>query len=374
MLFARGGGSPRAHDRADEWIGVMRHAEAFRPGIDPGKRAPGSPLTIGGVDDARGVARRFAEAIGEAGIDLSDVVIAFAPTEVARATAETVADELGQRPSLVPVDALLPGPWGRDDDVAGRVLSIREDPATDPGGGRAVLLLVGHDPQMGRLLNVLLPASARQPLAGPLPLARGALAVLTGPRGAPAPFTIRWVISPSDEKATAELREKIASKMESAKLLGTFLTAVLLLAAQELVDVEDPPGWYPIVAGAGLTLLAAATAAYFVTVFLYDRLLMPIGFWGSEFDDGRRRRRPRGFVQRPPSPASWVLYQNMMRVWNHAFIPATAIGGLGTVTVVIALARPQGLWWAGVAAAIVAVGLLTWAVWIVARPVLGVGD
>jgi len=161
--------------------------------------------------------------------------------------------------------------------------------------------------------------------------------------------------------------------MDSAKLLGAFLTALLVFAARELAHVENPPSWHPWVAGAGLALLATATAAYFVTMFLYDGLLMPVRMWPSPRPS--RRKLPRGFVQRPPSSAAWVLYQNMMRVWSNAFVPATALGGSGALLVTIALVRPSDdPAWIAVAVAVAVVVGSTWLIARSARPQLGVSD
>jgi hypothetical protein len=58
-----------------------------------------------------------------------------------------------------------------------------------------------------------------------------------------------------------------------------------------------------------------------MTVVSYDALLMPRRFWGeSPFGADKR---PGWIVERPPSSASWILYQNMLHVWKRQFIPAT---------------------------------------------------
>lgn len=195
---------------------------------------------------------------------------------------------------------------------------------------------------------------------------------MLGRRPKPFDHAVLWVLSPSDNRLVDELHAKIKSKMDSAKLLGTFLTALLVFAARELSGVERSPGWYPWVAGLALVLLALATAAYFVTMFLYDELLMPVRFWPSRRPSGRPL--PRGFVARPPSSAGWVLYQNMMHVWSNAFIPATLLAGGGAIAVTIALARPHGLWWLAVGVSIGAVVSVTAVLLRIAKPALGVSD
>jgi hypothetical protein len=268
--------------------------------------------------------------------------------------------------------ALDPTDWTSDADEDAKTRWKKIDTAIEntPGGPTRAVVVVGHDPQVSWLLHELIEQSGRgQHGAGPLPLARGELAMLGAPRG--EPLALRWVLSPSDDKVIEQLQGKIKSKMDSAKLLGAFLTALLVFAARELAGAEDPPGWYPWVAGLGLVLLATATAAYFVTMFKYDELLMPVRFWPSPRSS---TGLPSGFVLRPPSSAAWVLYQNMTRVWYNAFIPATVLGGAGAIAVTVALIHPDQFWWLAVALSIAAVLAFTWLIWRKAAPNLGISD
>lgn len=359
-------------DELGAWLGVMRHGETFRPGMDPETRSPGSPLTKQGLHDAKAVARRCRETLDERRLSPEDVTVAHSATPEAEATAMVLADALGGcRP--VPLTALNPAPQA-EVSWENVLNELADTPAGNHEARPPVLLVVGHDPQTSWLLHDLVDEGKRgQRWSGPLPLARGELAMLTGPDD--GPWTLQWVLSPSDGTAITELQDKIRSKMDTAKLLGAFLTAVLLLAARELAGPSNTPDWYPWVAGGGLVLLGMGTAAYFVTMLLYDTLLMPVRFWPSpRAKEGRWHRLPRGFVRRPPSPASWVLYQNMMRVWSHAFIPATLLGAVGTLAVVVALAQPSGTWWWWVLVAAASGVLVTFLVWRAARPNLGVSD
>ena len=115
-----------------------------------------------------------------------------------------------------------------------------------------------------------------------------------------------------------------------------------------------------------------AVVAFFVTMLRYAELLMPVALWPSA---GAKGSPPRGFVARPPSSAKWVLYQNMMRVWALAFVPATLLAGAGSVAVAIALAHPDGrsAWTAVVLAVAVLVGF-TVLLWRTAKPNTGVSD
>lgn len=353
-----------------EWVGIMRHGQVFRPGMAADNRAPGSSLTNAGLSDARAVGRRFAEAIAEYRIDPAEVTIVCARSLEAKATAAALRDELKGSGAPVPLDKLDPGTWPPH-ETAARWNAIEGE----MGDRKArVLVAVGHDPHVSWLLHHLVEVGGRgQRWAGPLPLARGELAMLDV-RKKPA---LRWVLSPSDESVIEQLQDKVKSKMDSAKLLGTFLTALLVFSAKELAGVDNPPAWYPWVAGCGLVLLTMGTAAYFVTMFRYDELLMPVRFWPSpqpRIDPASGGGLPRGFVCRPPSSAAWVLYQNMMRVWANAFIPATVLAGTGAIAVSVALAQPNQWWWLPVGVSILALLGVTRAVWVISKPGLGVSD
>lgn len=134
---------------------------------------------------------------------------------------------------------------------------------------------------------------------------------------------LRWTISPFNAQAIEDLKEKIRSKMDIAKLLSSFLGAGLSfllatmanpLAAQGLGDHI-----WPFLVGS-LSLLVAL-GFFLWTMCSYDTLLMPHYLWAET---------PRGpiippawVVERPPSSASWILYQNMIRIWGWQFLPAT---------------------------------------------------
>jgi hypothetical protein len=184
-------------------------------------------------------------------------------------------------------------------------------------------------------------------------------------------WRLEWVLSPDGKEAIEELHQKIRSKMDTAKILGAFFVALLTFAAGELRGLRSPPAWYPWIAGAGVTLLAGAASAYFLTMFWYDRLLMPVRFWASPRPRSTRKSE---IVRRPPSSASWVLYQNMMMVWRRVFIPATLFGGAGTALVAVALAKPSGVWWPvmALASGVVALWVLLILIW--GQPRLGVSD
>ena len=354
-----------------EWTGIMRHAQACRPGMDPDSRVGYTSLTIRGRRGAEAVGYRLREALDEEGIDSADVVIARAPTGEAEDTADALANSLGARGAPVVIEQLNPAGWTRRSQQSASDIweCVQRELSIARGDSRAVVL-VGHAPQQSWLLHHLVEkGGGGQRRAGPVPLGRGELAMLAGPRGRPR---LRFVLTPSGSDLISELQGKIRSKMDSAKLLGAFLTALLLFAARAVAATENAPSWQPWVGGAGVVMLAVATGAYFVTMFRYDELLMPVDMWPSPREP--TAGLPRGFVVRPPSSAAWVLYQNMMRIWTNAFVPATLFGGAGAIAVAVALAQPHGLGWVAVVGAVVGVGAATAVIHRLARPNLGVSD
>jgi hypothetical protein len=85
------------------------------------------------------------------------------------------------------------------------------------------------------------------------------------------PAILRWVLTPRDvsgEAALAELKDKIRGKMEGAKLLGTFSTAVLGFMLNTLIDTMKLQ-----VVGVYQPVLFAAALAFFV--YSISRVIMP---------------------------------------------------------------------------------------------------
>jgi hypothetical protein len=118
-------------------------------------------------------------------------------------------------------------------------------------------------------------------------------------------------------------------------------------------------------------LLLAAVALYLMTMYAYDRLLMPTRFWAELPPRRGDRRRGRNWLpRRPPSSSAWVVYRNMMRTWYTLFTPATALVALALGILGAALLRLDvgDLRWAVLAGTALAV--IRWFF----RPVLGSED
>ena len=222
---------------------------------------------------------------------------------------------------------------------------LAEFSASSAGARGRALLVVGHMPQLGWIAARLL---ANRPLwmraadgyAPILPLTNSEVAAirLTGDfRGRPS-GRLEWTVAPGEKEAIDELRAKIKSKMEVAKLLGGFMSLVLgavLLAPGRLRELsEGGDAWAVAVAAVSFLL---AIGLYLRTMYAYDTLLMPIRFWGDGLPGSRR---PRWLVRRPPSSAAWVLYQNMMHVWTFLFTPATVAVIIGMLALAYAAFEP----------------------------------
>jgi hypothetical protein len=147
---------------------------------------------------------------------------------------------------------------------------------------------------------------------------------------------LKWVISPSDKQTVEDLRDKIRSKMVVANLLSAFIAAALGFVAANMADrakIDYLSKQLPAIVVAAV-LIFVALVLYLTTMCSYDALLMPTRFWSESAS--RADDRPTWIVERPPSPISWILYQNMVHVWKWQFIPATYCLIMGLLTLIIA--------------------------------------
>ena len=205
------------------------------------------------------------------------------------------------------------------------------------------LLIVGHQPQLGWIADVLLDS--------PLPISRSEIVCLAKDSkfiSLTRRWRLLWTIAPSDIQTLVELREKIKSKMDVAKTLGSFILAIIAIALNSLLDPKRIDALTEKTVGSPYPLVSVylATASFFLasvlylaTIYAYDRLLMPPRFWAEVERKGGRT----WLVERPPSSNVWVLYQNMMRVWNWMFTPATYCVLFGLVAIGYAVFKPKPL-------------------------------
>jgi len=126
------------------------------------------------------------------------------------------------------------------------------------------------------------------------------------------------------EKTYGFLRDKIKSKMDVAKLLGTFLTGALaVLFAFKDSKIKPSLSADPDPASPLLFLGVAATLVgivfFFATVIAYDRLLMPLRYWSAGEANNDR------------------MQQLMVKAHQWLFIPAGACSAVGLLLLLFAL-------------------------------------
>ena len=110
---------------------------------------------------------------------------------------------------------------------------------------------------------------------------------------------LQWVLTPSGASSTEEIKAKIKSKMEIAKLLSVFITTGTRVPARLINDKEkaDFLAPYMLAVYVSAACFFAAVGLYLATMYAYDTLLMPHRFWGAS-PPKDPRRRPRWLVRR----------------------------------------------------------------------------
>jgi hypothetical protein len=279
------------------------------------------------------------------------------------------AAQSGSLPTEIPDDPVAFGAYRPDRSAIrnlGRALA-------DQSTAKCTPILVGNDPLISWLVSDL----SREPLA----VGHSELVCLeSNPRG--RGWHVIWTIDPHGDEGYDPLVGKIESKMNSAKALGAVITGLLIFLIQNVI--REQPVWLD-----WLTLLVLATSAglYFAALFLDDGLLMPPRFWPAGQQStaragvverfGARVLHGRTGLARPPSAASRVMQQAMVRIWNRVFIPATLMLGAATATLTVGATKHAEQSFIPDARAYVAA--LAWLLIVVAwvsanRPRLGVSD
>ena len=180
--------------------------------------------------------------------------------------------------------------------------------------------------------------------------------------------------------------------MDTAKLLGTFIVFLLGIVLGILSDegklqfLVDSNAFtrtflgglcemgiakrneiylYTIV-GSVVSLFSAAVL-YLITMYAYDRLLMPTRFWAESI----KASSPRWLPQRPPSSSLLVLQVNMMRIWKYLFTGANILVGLSLAGFSFVVMRADP---AEYCLGILALGLIIYLYYRWAKPRLGAED
>jgi hypothetical protein len=359
--------SPRKSRLADPrpaysgYILLMRHGK---------KRSEGDPqpldyvrLSKDGVKGVSEVADRLAESMLEVPPELRFRIrhIVYAPqVDEIRETLIVLKQTLNKQDPHLLDDAvdvecheLAPefiSPFGSAEfrNVLARVADYLQEKAENASShdlSASAVLLLANQPLVGWIGHELTGTA--------LPLSRGELACLvpTGPRWKRLPpfkrkpYSLLWTISRFDKDDHDAILQKIRSKMDAAKVLGAFITGLVAFLFAQLLGLpssgtNDTTRWLMILA---ILSTSAAAWLYFATLYAYDALQMPQTFWEDEPPPSDPTNRPGWLVWRPPSSATWVLYQNMLRTWNCLFRPATVLIGVALLFLAMAAAERQRL-------------------------------
>jgi hypothetical protein len=317
-------------------------------------------------DELAAVAERLRGALADDGLTVG--LVLHARTSIATAHANWLAAQLtidGRGPAVRSdkrLDPELAGFWSKSRRLDRFIRCVLDQfSGRRPGTGRAVLV-IGHMPQLGWIAARLLGNRPRwrRLIDGsnpslPLENAEVAAIVLEPDYNLRPSGRLDWTVAPDEAQAIDELREKIKSKMEVAKLLGGFMSLVLggvLLAPGRLKELGDGDDTWAVAVAAVSFLVAIGL--YLRTMYAYDTLLMPRRFWGESAPGSHR---PRWLVRRPPSSAAWVLYQNMVHVWTFVFTPATVAVIVGLLALAYAAFEPTWAEGLGVGTLLLAVSV-----------------
>lgn len=356
---------------AEHYVLLVRHAAGYKPyhsGEDDERPSQADPaLLVKGERQARSVAWRLREVVDELPTVGAIRVAATwcSPEPEPMATARLVTASWLPAPKAM--EALAPRAFGPQGGSSATVAldavvhDIEKFQADDESGN--ALLIIGHEPQLGWIAHRL---SHKR-----VPIDQGELVCLR--RSESRRWNLLWTIHPDDRAALADIREKIRSKMDAAKVMGGFITALVTFVLAQFIDDTkvDSTTWCLRVAT--VTLLLVAATFFFLSLFWYDTLLMPTRFWCTTAPK-KGVEQPAWLVARPPSSSAWVLYQNMMRIWNRTFVPATVLVGVALVLFSQAILEPTKLadWWPMLASI---TGFAALAIWIhLSKPRLGAQD
>jgi hypothetical protein len=399
---------------ADPELLLMRHGAGIKPGQDPDDEPPGPDgvLTSAGYRDAQAVGHLLAETLTSSFPGGCQVAVWFAvppavpapgtkqgswhwrkpklspgePEATARVVARYLTGAGIHIEQLEPWTAELPNQYLPLTDKSQKQIKCAAEGLrrTAQPGKRRLVLVVANSPQIDWV--------GEEFLARPVAIGRGEVIGISEQHRR-WPWSVRkrqdllWTIGPSEASAIADLRDKIRSKMDTAKFLGAFITALVTFVLGKRFDARtgaasdagllnvQPVLWFITIAALGFAaLLCFAAVAY------YDGLLMPVRFWESSARSSRFRLRGSSstwwLVRRPPSSAAWVLQQNMVRVWNRLVRAAMIVLAVALSTFsVLVIVKPRDygdLGWPIIV--IVLAAVLAYGYLVLARPHLGTQD
>jgi phosphohistidine phosphatase SixA len=287
--------------------------------------------------------------------------IFYSTHEVARQTAKVYAAALCRREAavLAPLPWLSPekSRWSTRQEIQEQLDKLRKCPPlprpkraspdtvtktnesdTDPRREGQAIILVGHQPHLTRIANVVL-----QRFALPLPLGSSEAACV----GLTPRRRLRWLLTEKPDSLASEIKDKLKSKVEIAKFfLGALaVNAGLLVNTGVWSGVGREQLW--VLAFGALFILIGLLLAI-ATLFGYDTLSMPSAFWAetTHFDQRKKDRvPPRHTVFRPPSEATVLLFYEMIKIWKRFFLPALgfSVAGVALFLMTLVMSRFDAL-------------------------------
>lgn len=218
--------------------------------------------------------------------------------------------------------------------------------------------MVGHEPQLSKLMTRLAGVRIR-PLSRPdmVCVKADSLTELLMGNGK---IEFRYPVVAYQEE---QLRPRIQSKMTVATFLAGFTFAALL----ELLVKEDKDK-FEWMAGrshvSGEYILEVGLVLFVGTVYMYDRLAMPEGFWINEERPRLGMRRGKTFEE--DISKNGILYALMVWIWKRVFNLAVIFSLVGLIAIVL---KTGDLRLIGCAAAVIMTGAIyyNWA-----KPRLGI--
>ena len=177
-----------------------------------------------------------------------------------------------------------------DDDLDGALINKLLTDGTREDGD--AVLIVGHQPHLSWLSHALLARGRLPRRSYAVPIATAELVCIAvslqqGPGDADwnlgGRARLLWTIAPDDKAAAEEIRGKIRSKMDTAKVLAAVITFGL---GAQLGILLDPARCQAlscrVPAQLSTGLLFTALLLYLAAMYAYDGLLMPDRFWADK--------------------------------------------------------------------------------------------
>jgi len=266
----------------------------------------------------------------------------------ARETAECILKGAGLNAAVIQECAALTpvraardeGHWAEDQ------LYVDLKKAID--AGRSVILLVGHETRLSQL--ILRFTGERRRALGALEAAciqaKDWQALWLGCGEVSWRYPVRnWL--------EQELLAKITSKMT----VGTFLASANFIGLMELLIGQANYLGDSLLLWGALAAHFSAAGLFIATVYLYDRLVMPAGFWmlkppkrpwwiRREDEDSQEKLALHGHQQ-----------EHMVRIWSWFFTPAVALSTLGVLMLVARAGRPWPYRWPLAVSVLIAIAI-----------------